>query len=496
MTLAFPPHAVLRARALVRAVLFEREHKTNLDRLVREQEAASAYRVPDSYGTWLATARPGFVWTAPHFRLMQAELDAITAGTSRRAFFEVAQRHGKTEHNTIGYSAYRLERDPRTRVLVTSYNQTRASDFSLGIRAVVHTRGVRLSREREAGSHWQTLAGGGVRALGRGTGAAGVNADLIIVDDPLGTREEAESPAIRNMTWDWLTNDILARAEPHTAVIGSMSRWHQDDPAGRLRDRQGALWRFLRLPARAEENDPLGRPLGAPLWPEVLGHEWLEEKLVELGEYGFASQMQMAPRPREGGLFKWEWWQLLDAVPAVGLMIRYWDLAGTAPRGRGHDPDYSAGALLCRMADRRTAIVDMARFRLSVAARDARLEQLAQADRATYGARLVWWIETEAGIAGADRTRELVRRLQALGMPTYTEHPTGSKKLRAEPLASAAEAGNVLLCPGAWRDSFRLEAANFTGLDTGAHDDQIDSAAAALAKLNVGGPWQQVRVVS
>ncbi|MBA3890550.1 MAG: phage terminase large subunit, partial [Gemmatimonadaceae bacterium] len=205
----------------------------------------------------------------------------------------------------------------------------------------------------------------------------------------------------------------------------------------------------------------------------------------ELGAYGFASLLQGRPRPREGGMFKWAWWQLIDDVPKVGPMVRYWDLAGTEPKGKGHDPDYSAGTLACRMPDLRTAIVDVARFRKSIAARDAELEVLAKADLAAYRGRIRWWIETEAGIAGQERTATLVRRLQALGMPVSTEHPTGKKIHRAEPLASKAEAGNVVLCPGPWRDPFRAEAADFPN---GAHDDQIDSAAGADSKLAAPAP--------
>jgi predicted phage terminase large subunit-like protein len=292
--------------------------------------------------------------------------------------------------------------------------------------------------------------------------------------------------------WDWLTNDILARCEPHTAVVMTMSRWHQDDPAGRLRDQQSARWTMLDLPAEAEDNDPLGRAPGEPLWPELRGADWLAEKRDELGSYGFASLLQGRPRPREGGMFKWTWWQLVEAVPASGLMVRYWDLAGTEPKGKGHDPDYSAGALACRMPDQRTALVDVARFRKSIHERDAELARICAEDLATYRGRVRWWIETEAGIAGEERTAALVRRLQAMGMPVDTEHPTGKKIHRAEPLASKAEAGNVVLCPGEWRDAFRAEASDFPN---GKHDDQIDAAAGADAKLAVNHSATTTRFV-
>jgi predicted phage terminase large subunit-like protein len=448
---------------------------------LRRRRATGQAATPD-FGTWIAQARPEFRWDAAHFRHMQAVLDRVTAGELRRVLFQIAVRHGKTEHNSISYPAYRLKYDPRLRVLVGSYNQQQADKVSREIRRLARAVGVLMSPDRDAAREWETAAGGGVRAVGAGAGVASVNADLIVIDDPIGSRDEAESQAHRDRVWDWITSDILARCDPRTAVLFSMPRWHQDDPAGRMRDRQRDQWTIVDLPGRAEAGDPLGRSPGAPLWPEERGDSWLNEKRIELGEYGFASLVQGRPRPREGGMFKWEWWQLLEAVPAQGPMVRYWDLAGTDPRGGSHDPDYTAGALLCRMPDRRTAIVDVARFRKSIAARDATLEQLARADLAAYGGRVRWWIEAESGIAGLDRTTEVVRRLQACGLSVGAEHPTGKKILRAEPLASAAEAGNVLLCPGAWCDAFRNEAADFPN---GQHDDQIDAAAGALAKLSV-----------
>jgi predicted phage terminase large subunit-like protein len=385
-----------------------------------------------------------------------------------------------SEHNTIGYAVYRLERDPKTRVIVASYNQRQADKFSREVRRLARARGVALSTERDAAGEWETAAGGGVRAVGAGAGLASVNADLILIDDPIGSREDAESPAHRDRVWDWLTSDVLARAEPHTAVLLTMSRWHQDDPAGRLMDQQRANWHVLDLPARAEPNDPLGRPEGAPLWPELRGDKWLDEKMVELLPYGFASLLQGRPRPREGGMFKWDWWQLVDAVPAIGPMVRYWDMAGTRQRGKGHDPDYTAGALLTRTPEGRIVIADMARFRVEVAARDAQIVAQAQQDRAAYQGRVTYWLEAQAGISGEDATAAVLRQLHAIGITAYAERPTGDKTERARPLASAALAGNVLLGPGAWRDAFRAEAADFPH---GKHDDQIDAAAGALAKL-------------
>ena len=462
-------------------------YRIALETEARRRPIAARRQVTESFGAWMKDARSEYRWDARHFRVMQTALDRVTAGELRRVFFQLPIRHGKTEHNSVAYATYRLERNPATRIIVGSYNQSQAHKLSRDIRKFARARGVIISPERDTAGEWETLAGGGVRAFGSGAGVASVNADLIIIDDPIGSRDEAESQAHRDRLWDWISSDLLARCEPHTAVLFTMSRWHQDDPAGRLRDRHGDRWHIIDLPGRAEPNDPLGRAVGAPLWPELRGEEWLDEKRIELGEYGFASLVQGRPRPREGGMFKWAWWQLIEEVPVVGPMIRYWDLAGTQPKGKGHDPDYSAGTLMGRLPDKRRVIVDVARFQKSIAARDAELERIAKLDLANYRGRVRWWIEKEAGIAGEDRTAQLVRTLQALGMAVYTEHPTGSKVLRAEPLASGAEAGNVVLGPGAWRDDFRSEAADFPH---GKHDDQIDSAAGADSKLAVSaGAW-------
>lgn len=458
-------------------------------------DADAARVVPDAFGAWMAEARPKHQWTARHFVAMQSVLDAVTDGTERRCYFQIPIRHGKTEHNTIGYAVYRLERDPTTRLIVGSYNQTQAQKFSREIRRLAKARGIALSNERDAAGEWETAAGGGVRAVGAGAGVAGVNADVILIDDPIGSRDEAESQAHRDRVFDWITNDLLARTEPHTAVVMTMSRWHSDDPAGRLLNRQAGNWHVVDLPAEAEANDPLGRALGEPLWPELRGAEWLHEKRIELLDYGFASLLQGRPRPREGGMFKWDWWKTLGTAPQHTRIVRYWDMAGTRPEGRGSDPDYTAGSAMGTFAQG-TAVFHVERFRVEVAARDARIVQRAKADAAQYGQhRVVYWLEKQAGISGEEATASLVRQLQALGIAVYSERATGSKAERATPLASAALAGNVYLCPddavAPWHDAFRLEAADFPH---GTHDDQVDAAAGAFAKLSTPGP--SVRSIS
>lgn len=436
------------------------------------------------YGEWLARYRPEWDWSARHHRVIQETLDRVTAGELKRVIFTIPIRHGKTQSITYGYTAYHFARNHAFRGLLASYNQPQVQKFSRDIRKLVRGLGVPLSAERDSAGEWETESGGGLRAVGSGAGVASVNADGIVIDDPIGKRADAESAAVRNEIFDWISNDILARAEPQTWVVLTMSRWHTDDPVGRLLEQQPGRWHVVDLPALAEENDPLGREVDEPLWPELRGREWLEEKRVELGAYGFASLLQGRPRPRSGGMFQWEWWKILAVEPVCTRYIRYWDLAGTTPKKGANDPDYTVGTLEGRMMDGRTAIIHQAAFRRGIAARDADMLQTARADKARYGFNVEWCLETETGIGGRARTDSLKLMLQSVGIAVSDEPATQNKSLRAEPLASAADAGNIVLAPddpeNPWHDVFRLEASDFPFVT---HDDRVDSAAGAYNRL-------------
>lgn len=436
-------------------------------------------------GGWLTRATPAYRWDWPHLQVIQRELERLTWGENDRLILQLPPRHGKSELTTIRYPVYRLAIDPRTRVILGAYNQTLAAKFGRKARRLAEAQGVPLARDRTAVDDWETIQGGGMRAVGVGGGVTGMGGDLIIVDDPVKNREEAESEVYREKVWDWYQSDLRTRAEPGAAIVLIMTRWHQDDLVGRVLASPGAdRWTVVSLPALAEGQDPLGRPEGAPLCPDRFDAAALADIRTDIGEYAFTSLYQQRPRPREGGLFKPYTWPVLTAVPAEGRMVRYWDTAGTEQQGK-NDPDYTAGVLMCRLPDKRFAVVDVARFRHSVGRRDAETERVARQDRATYGGRVVEWFEQEAGVAGTERTEAIIKRLA--GVPAYGERPTGSKVVRAEPLAAQGEAGNVALVHGPWLEAYRAELADFP---SGKHDDQVDASSGAFNKLAQGGEYR------
>lgn len=431
---------------------------------------------PDFAG-WIERARPEMRWDYPHFRYMQRYLDRVTSGELRRVLFQVAVRHGKTEHNTISYAAYRLELDPSTRILLGTYSQKQAHKLSRQIRRLARKRGVDMSSERDAVGEWETLDGGGLRAVGSGTGVASVNADLILIDDPIGSREEAESKAHRDRVWLWITNDILARCEPHTAVLFSMPRWHMDDPAGRMQEHQPDRWTIVDLPGIADEDDPLGRAEGELLWPDLRPQSWVDEMRVDLGRYGFAALVQGRPSPKEGGLFKWSWMedQFVEAIP-VGVKdrVRYWDTAGTEDGG-----DYTAGVRVSIGSDDLYYIESVVRGQWAPGRRDTEIQKVCREDDKLPGPYRVG-VEEESGINGKKRTQAIVRQLS--GLKVFTERPTGDKELRADPVASQMQVGNVrIVRSDRWNRDFYDELLSFPN---GEHDDQVDALSGAFSALS------------
>lgn len=411
-------------------------------------------------------------------------LDRVTAGTCRRLMLFLPPRHGKSELVTVRYPVWRLERDPTTRVVLAAYSQVLADTFSRKARRIAE-HCLQLADDRTAVEQWETAAGGGLRAVGVGGGITGQGADLVIVDDPVKSREEAESQAYRERVWRWYTDDLYTRLEPGGQIILVMTRWHTDDLAGRILESEGAdEWTVVTLPAEAEDDDPLGRAPGDPLCPERFDLPALAEIRRTLGTRSYTSLYQQRPTPPAGEMIRRDWFAIVGAPPsATTARVRYWDLAATEGGG-----DYTAGVLMARTSDGLWWIEDVMRGQWSSGQRDAIMRQTCERDGAnTY----VRW-EEQPGSAGRDLSAALTKHLA--GWPILPpERTTGSKVVRAQPLIAQSEAQNVRLVRGDWVPAFLDEAAAFPA---GAHDDQIDAAAGALNTLagQVRRPLAPVRL--
>ena len=142
--------------------------------------------------TWLRQASPDYNWSWAYLQYILTFLNRMTAGEIRKLMIFMPPRHGKSALCTLRYPVYRLLKEPRMRVLIGSYSQDLALLFGRQTRRIASSF-MDLSRERNTLSDWETPQGGGIRSAGVGVGIAGRGADLIIIDDPVKNRAEADS---------------------------------------------------------------------------------------------------------------------------------------------------------------------------------------------------------------------------------------------------------------------------------------------------------------
>jgi predicted phage terminase large subunit-like protein len=429
--------------------------------------------VPPNFLHYLPLTSPkSWSCDAPHLRLIGDHLDAVTRGDIDRLAIFMPPRHGKTETVTIRYPIYRLEADPTIRCLITGYNERFSRKMNRRSRNIAKTR-FTLSSDKTSADEWETEAGGGVVARGVGSPPTGFGFNLILIDDPIRMRKEAESQVYRDNVWDWYTDDLYTRLEPGGALILTLTRWHHDDLAARAIASEPGRWTILRLPAFAEEHDPLGRIPGTALWSERYDEKALERiKTVQTkrdGAYSFEALFQQNPTPREGAFFKVSKIEILDAAPADLQICRAWDLAGTT------DGDYTAGVKIG--VDTRGVwwILDVVRGQWLTDERDDVMKQTAALDGRDCTIRLA----QDPGQAGIDQVTRLTRMLA--GYSLRSARPTGSKETRADGFASQVNAGNVKMVKNPrWNPSYIEELRTFP---LGTNDDQVDSSADAFTAL-------------
>jgi predicted phage terminase large subunit-like protein len=386
-------------------------------------------------------------------------------------------RHLKSETVTVRYAAWRILRNPAMSVIIGAYNQTLAERFSRRAQKTLVGR-VELDKRRQAAAEWETAAGGGLRAAGVGGGVTGMGAELIVIDDPVKSREDANSETMRNKTWDWYCDDLYTRRNPDCAMVLIMTRWHEDDLAGRLLARMGSDdefgddWEVVNFPALAEDNDLLGRRFGEALCPERYDLDELERIRAVLGN-SFYALYQQRPQPLEGGMFKKHWFEpFVSSAPPRLECVRYWDKAATEDGGC-----HTAGVLIGKTVDGQFFIVDVVRGQWSVFERESIIKRTAVVDRARYG-NVVVIVEQEPGSGGKESAEATIRNLA--GYSVYADRPTGDKETRAEPLAAQAEGGNVKLVRGDWNAVYLDELAGFP---FGKYADQVDASSGAFNYL-------------
>lgn len=413
-------------------------------------------------------------WTpdAAHIRLIAEHLDKVERGEIDRLAIHMPPRHGKSETVTYRFPVRWLERNPTSNVLVTGYNERFARKFGRRCRNLARERGI-VGDDKTASDEWETVKGGLLMTRGVGSPPTGTGFNLIVIDDPVRRREDAESEGLREKVWDWYTDDLYSRLEPGGAIVLIMTLWHEDDIGARAVASEPGRWTVLKLPALATDDDALGREPGRALWSARYDEKALERIRDVMrktdGERGFEALYQQNPTPREGSFFKVGKLEIVEALPAKLRLARAWDKASSEGTG-----NYSAGVKMGADEEGIFYIADVVRGQWSTDVRNAAIRQTAQLD----GKEVKIRGPQDPGAAGKSDAEAFVKLLA--GFPVRTAPVSGDKTLRADPFSAQVNAGNVKLLKGDWNKDFIEELRQFPA---GKNDDQVDAAADAFEEL-------------
>jgi predicted phage terminase large subunit-like protein len=406
-----------------------------------------------------------------------SELEALSKGCYDRLMILMPPGSAKSTYASVLFPIWWFTQHPRSSIISASHSQNLADHFSRRIRTtiVAHEQylGFSIKSDHRATATWATNSGGEYLSVGVRGALAGRRADLIIIDDPVKSQADAESSRQRDHIWDWYKSDIITRLKPGGKIVLIMTRWHPDDLGGQLLEQNASDWRVLRLPALAEAGDVLGRPVGAPLWPEWEDYSALTRKRDLLGERAWCALFQQNPRPSGGRLFDVDRITTVHCCDDTDLTVRGWDLAATGTTGR-NDPDWTVGVKLMRQGNGRFVILDIVRIRGS----PHQVEELIVATALKDGPKVRVALPEDPGQAGKSQISYLTRQLA--GFNVISSRETGSKATRAMPLASQVEAGNFTMVRADWSRAFLDEIRDFPW---GKKDDQIDALVRAFSVL-------------
>lgn len=228
----------------------------------------------------------------------------------------VPPRHGKSELCSIGFPAWYLGRNPDKEIIAVSYSGELAQDFGSKTRSVVSSEAyklifnVTLKEDEQAKAKWKTNRGGSYTSVGVGGAITGRGANILLFDDPIKNREEAESEIYRNRVWEFFTSTAFTRLEPKGVVVVILTRWHVDDLAGRILQNSelSKRCRVIHFPAIAVQKEKF-REVGEALWSERYPSSVLEEIKRTIGPYDWQSLYQGAPTLTENQEFKPAWYR-------------------------------------------------------------------------------------------------------------------------------------------------------------------------------------------
>lgn len=317
------------------------------------------------------------------------------------------------------------------------------------------------------------------------TSMTGSRGDRVLLDDVM-TVDDAASDVKRASIIETFLEALPTRLNnpEKSAIINTQQRLHLDDTIGVSVSRDLG-YEGLVLPMEFDPSRRCVTKIGFSdprtevdelLFPDRFPRDVVERDKRVLGKFATACQFQQDPIPRDGGIFRRSYFEIVDKKPDCVMWVRGWDLAATAGTGKGNGPAYTAGVLMGVDANGVYYVADVRRAQLS----SHGVEELIKGRAERDGVATIIDLPQDPGQAGKAQIAYYVKQLAGYSVVYSTE--SGDKAVRASPVASQAEIGNVKLVKGLWNEAFISESEVFP---FGRYKDQIDAMSRAFARLTV-----------
>jgi predicted phage terminase large subunit-like protein len=388
---------------------------------------------------------------------------------------QMPPQHGKSMTVTETLPSWYLGRNPHHRVIQASYNSDFAAKFCRRNKEKITQYGkkmfgIEIGNVNQAESFELSNNVGAMLSRGIMGGITGNPANLIIIDDPIKNRQEADSETYRENMWDEWLNSIKTRLAAKAKVILILTRWHEDDLAGRIIQNEKNI-KVINLPCEAEDNDPLGRTNGEALAPELgKDNAWLQEfkqgYMNQEGSRTWNALFQGRPTAEEGNMIKRSWWQYYDILPEMMEVIMSVDAAFKDEE----TSDYTC----IQVWGKREAdmyLIDCINDRMDFPTTLQRIEDT----KTRYPKCRMILVEDKAnGSAIIQMLRRKIAGIVAI-------NPEGGKVSRVNAVSPAIESGNVFIPKYApFTVPFIDQCSSFP---SGKNDDMVDAMSQALNRF-------------
>lgn len=244
---------------------------------------------------------------ALHHRLLIKHLQHAAEVGNQRLIISMPPGSAKSTYTSKLFPPWYLAQRPNKTILACSYSKDLIQGFGRWNRNIIKQKenvlGYTLTSDSKAADEWETTNGGRYFCAGVGAGLAGHRADFALLDDPIGSEEDANSDSYRDKLWSWYVNDFLPRLKPGASVFIISNRRHEEDLVGQLMSKQPGKWTEIKIRRVAREDDPLGRAYGERLWPEYFTQEMTDEAMSNPRASGIEQQ---EPSPDAGNFFNKE----------------------------------------------------------------------------------------------------------------------------------------------------------------------------------------------